>query len=189
MGNDCTAHMNRFLAFLLVLISTAVLAAPAATAGPITKQNGGNAVALNATSICTIPFYVNYGLCGGNPQAFTNVSLQLNAVQPKAGVWNLELAFSGLAPAATYRLYGNQSSTPAVPGDIPPFFAMTSGTSDADGKLKLKYQTTNPANLSFDLNYFAGPPGFAGGPDYTVVTTYWSNQKLQVKSDGTLFVP
>jgi hypothetical protein len=180
--------MTRFLGLLLALVSSAILAAPAVGA-PITKQNGGNAVTLNVTSICTIPFYVNYGLCGGDPQAFTNVSLQLNAVQPKAGVWNLEFTFSGLAPAATYRLYGNQSSSLAVPGDIPPFFAMTSGISDADGKLKLKYQTTNPANLSFDLNYFAGPPGFAGGPDYTVVTTYWSNQKLQVKSDGTLFVP
>ena len=180
--------MTRFLGFLLALVSTAILAAPAVGA-PITKQNGGSAVLTSVTSICTIPFYVNYGLCGGNPQAFTNVSLQLNAVQPKTGVWNLELTFSGLAPAATYRLYGNQSSAVAVPGVIPPFFAITSGISEADGKLKLKYQTTNPANLSFDLNFFAGPPGFAGGPDYTVVTTYWSNQKLQVKPDGTLFVP
>jgi hypothetical protein len=181
--------MIRFPAFLLVLVSTAILAAPAATGAPITKQNGGDAVLTNVTSICTIPFYVNYGLCGGNPQAFTNVSLQLNAVQPKAGVWNLELAFGGLAPGATYRLYGNQSPAVAVPGVITGFFPIVSGISEADGKLKFKYQTTNPANLSFDLNYFAGPPGFFGGPDFTVVTTYWSNQKLQVKADGTLFVP
>ena len=180
--------MNRFLASLLVLVSTAILAAPVATGAPITKQNGGGAVLTSVTSICTIPFYVNYGLCAGNPQAFTNVSLQLNAVQPKPGVWNLELTFGGLTPAATYRLYGNQSPGVAVPGATSGFFPIASAIAEADGKLKLKYQTTNPANLSFDLNYFAGPPGFAGGPDYTVVTTYWSNQKLQVKSDGTLFV-
>jgi hypothetical protein len=181
--------MTRFLGFLLVIVSTAILAAPAATGGPITKQNGGNAVLLNVTSICTIPYYVNFGLCGGNPEAFTNVSLQLNAVQPKAGVWNLELAFGGLAPGATYRLYGNQSSAVAVPGVITGFFPIASGISEADGRLKLKYQTTNPANLAFDLNFFDGPPGFFGGPDFTVVTTYWSNQKLQVKPDGTLYVP
>jgi hypothetical protein len=182
--------MTRFLGFLLALLSTAVLAAPAATAAPITKQNGGNSVVVKATSICSIPFYVNYGLCGGNPQAFTNVSLQVNAVQPKVGVWNLEITFWGLAPASTYRLYGNQDPGVAVPG-VPGggFFAITSGSSDSEGKIKFKYQTTNPANLSFDLNAFAGPPGFFGGPDYTVVTTYWSNQKLQVKPDGTLFVP
>jgi hypothetical protein len=182
--------MTRFLAFLLVLVSSAILVAPVATGAPITKQNGGNAVLTNVTSICTIPFYVNYGYCGGNPQAFTDVTGQINAVQPKAGVWNLELSFGGLVPGVTYRLYGNQNPTVPVPGVlVGGTFPITSGIAEADGTLKLKYQTTDPAYLGFDLNRWDGPPGFFGGPDFTVVTTYWSNQRLQVKPDGTLFVP
>jgi hypothetical protein len=182
--------MTRFLSLLLVLVSTAILAAPAATGAPITKQNGGNAVLTSVTSICTIPFYVNYGLCGGNPLAFTAVTLQLNAVQPKPGVWSLDLAFGGLTPGATYRLYGNQNPAVPVPGElVGGTFPITSAIAGADGTLKLKYQTTDPAYLGFDLNFFDGPVGFFGGPDFTVVTTYWSNQRLQVNPDGTLYVP
>ena len=176
--------MTRFLGFLLALVSSAILAAPAAVGGPITKQNGDTPVLSSFTSICTIPFYVSYGFCGGNPQAFTDVTGRINAVQPKVGVWNLDLSFGGLVPGVTYRLYGNQNPAVPVPGQgLQFFFAITTGVAGADGKLTLKYQTTNPANLGFDLNRVVE------GTDYTIVTSYWSNQRLQVKPDGTLYVP
>jgi hypothetical protein len=175
--------MTRFVSFLLAVAATAILAVPAATGGPITKQNGDGAVFSSVTSICTIPSFVNYGFCGGNPQAFTDITGQLNAVQPTLGVYNLELTFGGLVPGATYRLYGNQNPAPPTPGVVIGFFLITSGVAGGDGKIKFKYQTTNPANLGFDLNRFVD------GPDFTVATTYWSNQRLQVKPDGTLFVP
>ena len=183
MRNDCTSSMNRFLAFLLVLASTAILVVPAATSAPITKQNGDSPVVPSFTSICAIPFYVNYGFCGGDPLALAGISGRINAVQPKPGVWNLTLSFGGLVPGASYRLWGEQSPNTPVPGVVVNPFSITTGVAGLDGKLAFKYQTTNPQYLGFDLNQLADD--FAGT---TVVTTYWSRQRLQLNADGTLSV-
>jgi hypothetical protein len=177
--------MTRFLGFLLVLVSTAILAAPAATGGPITKQNGSTPVLTNFTSICTIPFYVGYGYCGGNPQALTEISGRINAVQPKSGVWNLDISFGNLQPGAKYMLHGNQNPAIPVPGVVVGFFPIATGVAGLDGKLQFKCQTTNPACLGFDLNRLADEFDSNGT---TVVTSYWSKQRLQVSSDGTLVV-
>lgn len=177
--------MSRFVSALLVLLATAVLAVPTATAGPITKQNGSNGVLSSVTSICAIPYYVNYGYCGGNPLALTEISGRINAVQSKSGVWNLGISFGNLQPGATYRLWGNQNPALPVPGVVFGFFSIASGVAGLDGKLEFSYQTTNPAYLGFDLNRQAGDFDFNGT---TVVTSYWSKQRLQVKPDGTLFV-
>jgi hypothetical protein len=48
------------------------------------------------------------------------------------------------------------------------------------------YQTTNPTNLGFDLNVLSNPNDVNG---ITLVTSYWSNQWLQVKTGGLLYVP
>ena len=137
------------------------------------------------TSVCAIPEYVGYGYCGGNPQTFADIAGRINAVQPKPGVWNLGISFGNLVPGATYRLWGNQNPAVPVPWFVSGFFPIASGVAGTDGKLEFSYQTTNPAYLGFDLNRLAGDWDFGGT---TVVTSYWSKQRLQVSPDGTLFV-
>ena len=62
------------------------------------------------------------------------------------------------------------------------FFAIGTSVADAGGTATFAYQTTNPTNLGFDLN--------TTDPNYTVVTSWWSSQWLQVlSSSGTLYVP
>ena len=46
------------------------------------------------------------------------------------------------------------------------------------GSLSFKYQTNAPGGLGFDLNTIDG--------DITIVTSWWSGQKLVVNPDGTL---
>jgi hypothetical protein len=175
--------MPRFVSAVVVVVAASILVAPVAPGGPITKQNGSAPVLSSFTSVCAIPFYVGYGYCGGNPQALTEISGRINAVQPKPGVWNLDISFGNLQPGATYRLWGNQNPAVPVPGVVVGFFSITAGVAGDDGRLSFKYQTTNPAYLGFDLNRLADASDFGGT---TVVTSYWSKQRLQVNPDGTL---
>ncbi len=56
-----------------------------------------------------------------------------------------------------------------------------------DGTAKFSYQTSSPSNLGFDLNILRDPDDFHG---VTLVTSYWSEQALQVLNpDGTLYAP
>jgi hypothetical protein len=172
---------------LATMIGAAALAAVPVGAAPITKQNGGAPVFQDFTSICAVPGYVNYGLCGGVARTFTNVKGKVNAVQPKAGRWNLGLSFSGLAPGATYRLWGNQDGATPAPGVIGGFFVIATGVADLSGNINFSYQTSNPDNLGFDLNILSEPWMYNG---ITIVTSYWSQQAIKVlNADGTLYVP
>jgi hypothetical protein len=74
------------------------VAAGPSFAGPITKQNGQKPAFDAFTSICAVPGYANYGLCGGDATRFTGIKGKMNAVQPKQGRYNLDFTFTGLTP-------------------------------------------------------------------------------------------
>jgi hypothetical protein len=164
-----------------------ILVVPAAVAGPITKQNGSAPVFNNFTSICSVPGYVNYGNCGGDPTTYTNVTGRINAVQAKLGRWNLGISFKGLQPGALYKLWGNQDSATPAPGEISGFFPIATVAAGLDGTANFSYQTGTPESLGFDLNILADANENRGT---TVVTSYWSQQAIKVMNpDGTLYVP
>jgi hypothetical protein len=173
--------------FITVAIACACISVASATAAPITKQNGSTPVFKDFTSICTVPGYVNYGLCGGDSTKFTDVKGRVNAIQPKPGRWNLGLSFTGLTPGAMYRLWGNQDGATPSPGVISGFFIIGDAVADANGNLSYSYQTGNPDSLGFDLNITG--QGFSDN-GITLVTSYWSQQAIKVLNpDGTLYVP
>jgi hypothetical protein len=170
------------VAFVVALL----VASGAAGGGPITKQNGGAPVFADFTSICAVPGYANFGACNGDTSTFSNVTGRINAIQAKAGRWNLGISFKNLQPGIVYRLWGNRDGTP-VAGEISGFFQVATAAAAADGTLSFGYQTSDPTNLGFDLNSIAGPWDLNG---VTIVTSYWSQQMIEVLSpDGTLFVP
>lgn len=179
--------MKRIAFTTAVVAVLASIVSSVAFSGPITKQNGSNPVFANFTSICSVPGYVNYGLCGGSPTTFTDVKGKVNAVQAKAGVWNLGISFSGLQPGASYMLWGNQQGGTPNPSDISGFFRIGTVVAGLDGTARYSYQTSSPTNLGFDLNVLESPFDQYG---WTMVTSYWSSQSLQVlNADGTLYVP
>jgi hypothetical protein len=171
--------MKPVITIALVVATISIFGTSAAAGGPITKQNGGTPVFTSFTSICSFSYYADYGFCAGGTSRFPGVSGRINAVQPKAGVWNLGLTFANLQPGSSYTLWGSQAAPPAVPGVVIGFFAIGTVVAGLDGTAQFNYQTTAPGNLGFDLNL----------DGYTIVTSYWSNQRLQVRSDGTLYVP
>ena len=73
---------------------------------------------------------------------------------------------------------GDRTAAPAVPGLVVGFFEIGTVVAGADGTAQLSYHTTAPENLGFDLNLNG----------YTIVTSYWSNQRLHVNADSTLSV-
>ncbi|HEY1366301.1 MAG TPA: hypothetical protein VGF23_04275 [Gaiellaceae bacterium] len=165
----------------LIAAISLVAASVAAGGGPGTKQNGSNPLFKDFTSICSVPGYLDYGHCNGDPTTFTNITGRINAVQAKTGRWNLGFTFTGLQPGLVYQLWGNQLGVTPAPFN-PGFFSIGTGTAGLDGTLRFSYQTTDPSNLGFDLNIFEG--------NVTVVTSYWSQQWIQVLNpDGTLYVP
>jgi hypothetical protein len=164
----------------LAVVTAVVSAVALAGGGPVTKQNGGTPLFKDFTSICAVPGYVNYGDCNGSTTTWANVKGKINAVQPKPGLYNLGLSFSGLEPGATYYLWGNQNPAPPAPGVVVGFFLIGAVVPGSDGTANFSYQTTTPSSLGFDLNRYG----------YTVVTSYWSSQTIQVlNADGTLYVP
>ncbi len=172
---------------LVVALGIAGASATVAPGAPSTKQNGSTPVFNAFTSICSVPGYANYGNCNGDPTTYRNVTGRINAVQAKAGRWNLGFTFTQLAPGAYYKLWGNRGGATPSPGGIDDFFVIGTGIAALDGTLRFSYQTTTPSNLGFDLNILADPEQFRGT---TVVTSYWSSQTLRVLNpDGTLFVP
>jgi len=174
--------MRHSLATILLFALLVCLAASSSSAAPITKQNGSNPVFKDFTSICSVPGYVNYGLCNGDPTTFASVTGKVNAVQPKPGRWNLGISFRGLQPDVQYTLWGNQDGAIPSPGVVAGFFVIATGTADLGGNLNFSYQTSNPDNLGFDLNKVLG--------NVTIVTSYWSQQAIKVLNpDGTLYVP
>jgi hypothetical protein len=170
--------MKRLLTIGLATLALASTGTAIAGGGPVTKQNGGTPVFSSFTSICALAPYADYGYCVGGHSQLPIPSGRINAVQPKVGVWSLDLTFAGLQPGASYTLWGNATPPPAVPGFVLGFFAIGTIVAAADGTAKFSYQTSAPENLGFDLNLNA----------YTVVTSYWSNQRLHVNADGTLSV-
>jgi hypothetical protein len=179
--------MKRISLAIAATIASAASVAAVAAAGPITRQNGSTPLFNNFTSICAVAGYANYGLCGGDPTAFTNVTGRINAVQAKVGVWTLGLSFSNLQPGASYKLWGNQTAGEPKTADISGFFPVGVGTAALDGTLRFSYQTTSPTNLGFDLNMLERESDQYG---VTIVTSYWSSQTIQVlNADGTLYVP
>ena len=157
-----------------ILVGALALAGTSQAGGPVTKQNGSNAVIKAFTSICAVSGYADYGLCGGDVTKFTDVGGKMNAIQPRAGTYNLEFVFTSLTPGVEYRLWATRDAVP---------FGGTYtevGTAIADGAGSATYQlqTTSPGGLGFDLNTVQG--------DITVVTSWWSGQKLVVNADSTL---
>jgi hypothetical protein len=160
----------------------AALSAASAGAAPLTKQNGLNAVFSSFTPICRMPVFLNYGYCNGDSRMFAEVAGRIDAVQPKPGAWNLGLTFAHLRPGVAYTLWGNQTGATPVPGTAFGFFVIGTTLADGAGTAKFEYQTKNPSNLGFDLN--------TTDPNYTVATSWWSSQWLQIlNSSGSLFVP
>ena len=178
--------MKRLTVIWLVIAALALSASATAGSGPITKQNGSSPAFTKFTSICRISGFVFYGDCGGNVAALDAVTGRIDAVQPKLGTWNLTMSFTNLQPGALYRLWGNRSGIPPVQGNNSGFFSIATVAAALDGTVSFDYQTTNPTNLGFDLNVLSNPNDVNG---ITLVTSYWSNQWLQVKTGGLLYVP
>jgi hypothetical protein len=173
------------LILIPALVASLTLTA-VALAGPITKQNGSSALFRDFTSICAVPGYVSYGLCNGRTSTFSNVTGRINAVQPKTGVWNLGLTFTGLQPGASYRLWGNRQAV-ALTGDVSNFFIVGTVTAATDGTARFSYQTGDPSYLGFDLNILNADQTYHG---FTIVTSYWSDERIQVlDARGALYVP
>ena len=170
--------MKRRLSIALATLALVSAGTAAAGGGPITKQNGSTPVFTSFASICALASYASYGYCAGGKSTLPLVSGKINAVQAKRGVWNLGLSFAGLQPGQAYTLWGNSTPGPAVPGQIVGFFAIGTVVADTDGTAEFDYRTTAPENLGFDLNLNG----------YTIVTSYWSNQRLHVNADSTLSV-
>jgi hypothetical protein len=160
--------------FTTMAIVAALALAASAHGGPITKQNGSEPVIAAFTPICAVPGYADYGLCGGSSSTFGSVGGRMNAVQPKAGRYNLDFSFSGLTPGSSYRLWATRDAVPF--GGT--WTEVGRGVADASGSLSLGWQTTSPGGLGFDLNTLEG--------DTTIVTSWWSGQSLVVNADGSL---
>jgi len=179
--------MRRTLILLALIVFVLTATSAAAGKGPITQQNGKTPVFKDFTSICGVPGYLGYGFCNGDPTTFTNVTGRINAVQAKAGRWNLGFTFTHLEPGRSYRLWGNMVPSPPIPGVIDGFFIIGTTVAALDGTARFSYQTSSPSDLGFDLNILRYPDDFHG---VTLVTSYWSQQALQVLNpDGTLYVP
>ena len=157
-----------------ILVGALALAGTSQAGGPVTKQNGADAVIKAMTSICAVSGYANYGLCGGDTTKFTNVGGRMNAIQPKAGQYNLEFLFTNLTPGVEYRLWSTRDAVPF--GGT--FTEVGRAIADGAGSAKYQLQTTSPGGLGFDLNTVQG--------DITIVTSWWSGQKLVVNTDSTL---
>jgi hypothetical protein len=171
--------MKKTLAFALLLF---VFSAAGASAAPVTKQNGRNAVFSSFTPICSMPPFLNYGYCNGDAKAFADVAGRIEAVQPKIGRWNLDLTFTHLSPGVSYTLWGNRTGATPNPGSASGFFVADTAIADTAGTAKFTYETTSPTNLGFDLN--------TTGDNVTIVTSWWSSQWLQILDrNGNLFVP
>ena len=154
---------------LSVLVATAILV-PASQAGPITKQNGKSPAIEAFTSICAVSGYANFGLCAGDTTKFTNVKGKMNAVQAKPGRYNLEFEFGNLTPGVEYRLWSTREGAS--------FAEVGRVIASASGSVAYKLQTDAPGGLGFDLNTVEG--------NVTIVTSWWSGQKLVVNPDSTL---
>jgi hypothetical protein len=161
------------VALALAAIAIGVAAAPS-QAGPITKQNGSKPAFNAFTSICAVPGYADYGLCGGDPTRFTDVKGKMNAVQAKQGRYNLDFTFTNLTPGVEYRLWATRDAIP-FRGT---YLEVGRAFADGSGNVAYKLQTTEPGGLGFDLNTVQG--------DVTIVTSWWSGQYLVVNADGTL---
>ena len=148
----------------LVLVGSSIAASPP-------KQNGSTPVIKAFTPICAVPGYANYGLCGGQTTTFNGVSGKMNAIQPKPGKYNLDFSFGGLTPGVEYRLWATKDA-------ILPWTEVGRMVATETGSLSFKYQTDSPGGLGFDLNTING--------DITIVTSWWSGQKLIVNGDGSL---
>ena len=168
-------HPNR-AAVLAVVVAMLVVGVVAGSslAGPITKQNGSKPAFDAFTSICAVPGYAFYGLCGGDTTAFSQVKGKMNAVQSKQGRYNLDFSFTSLTPGVEYRLWATRNATPGNGT----YLEVGRAIADASGNVAYKLQTTEPGGLGFDLNTVQG--------DITIVTSWWSGQYLVVNPDGTL---
>ena len=167
------ANSTSLVAVVAASIAVAIAAAPS-LAGPITKQNGQKPAFNAFTSICAVPGYADYGLCGGDATRFTAVKGKMNAVQPKQGRYNLDFSFTSLTPGVEYRLWATRNAIP-FNGT---YLEVGRAVADAAGNASFKLQTTEPGGLGFDLNTVMG--------DITVVTSWWSGQSLVVNPDGSL---
>jgi hypothetical protein len=155
---------------LSVVAATAVLVPASQAAGPITKQNGKSPAIEAFTSICAVAGYANYGFCAGDTKNFTNVKGKMNAIQAKPGRYNLEFEFGNLTPGVEYRLWSTS--------DGRSFTEVGRMVASATGEVAYKLQTESPGGLGFDLNTVSA--------DVTIMTSWWSGQKLVVNPDTTL---
>jgi len=150
----------------LVLVGSSIAASPP-------KQNGQSPAIKAFTPICAVPGYADYGLCGGQTTTFSTVTGKMNAIQ-KPDRYNFDFSFGGLTPGVEYRLLATRDAVPF--GGT--WLEVGRAVASASGALSFQYQTNAPAGLGFDLNRVAG--------DITIVTSWWSGQKLILNADGTL---
>ena len=135
----------------------------AASAAPVSKQNGSLGLTPFSTVCGPMP---GYGLCNGDPTTFSTVTGKIDAVQAKAGRYNMGFSFTGLQPGATYRLWENLNGSFTPLGDL---------VADSTGKGQFSWQYfAQPGDkLGFDLN--VDP---TNGYGTTVVTSYWTGAVL-----------
>jgi hypothetical protein len=153
------------------VVAALVLAGSAQAGGPVTKQNGQKPAISAFTPICAVPGYANYGFCGGQTTTFSGVSGRMNAIQAKPGRYNLDFSFSGLRPGVEYRLWSTR--------DAVSWSEVGRAFANDQGSVEFSLQTTSPGGLGFDLNTIAEG-------DITIVTSWWSGQKLVVNADTSL---
>jgi hypothetical protein len=159
--------------FTAMLVAALSLVGTSQAAAPLTKQVGKDA--LNVfTPICAVPGYADYGLCGGDTTMFAGVEGKINAIQKDPGVYSLDFSFKNLTPGVEYKLISTYDAVPfgGTWTEVGRMFA------DAAGSVTYQLQTSVPAGLGFDLNRVGG--------DVTIVTSWWSGDKLVVNPDGTL---
>lgn len=156
------------------LVAALALAGAAVAKGPITKQNGSAPVIAAFTPICAVAGYADYGYCGGDVTTFAGVGGRMNAVQPKPGRYNLDFTFTNLTPGVEYRLWATRDDEPYGGA----WSEVGRAPADESGSVRFTLTTDQPAGLGFDLNTVR--------PNVTVVTSFWSGQRLVVNADGTL---
>ena len=136
-----------------ILVGALALAGTSQAGGAVTKQNGSDAVIKAMTSICAVSGYADYGLCGGDTTKFTNVGGKMNAIQPKAGQYNLEFVFTNLTPGVEYSALVETRDAVPFGGT---FTEVGRAIADGAGSAKYQLQTTSPGGLGFDLNTVQG---------------------------------
>lgn len=149
---------------------TAALAGTA-SAAPVSKQNGQSALQPFSSVCSPLP---TYAYCATDPTLYSTAAGKIDAVQAKAGRYNMGFTFTGLQAGSTYRVWENLNGAFTMLGDV---------VADDYGRATFAWQYFAQAGdaLGFDLNIDP-----TDGYGTTVVTSYWSGATLTSCGDEGL---